>query len=147
MSFIFFPLVIPFTFTNSNTICQCLPSIYLHVLALSWTPSSHYLPYVFCGWPTSISDSTYLDPNLVYFLKEISLSGHSLCPIISEFISPLFVNPLSLSEWLRHLPKVIQLVSSGVKIQTTVCLRSLHWAFSFINYSEVKRLISLSFSF
>lgn len=76
----------------------------------------------------------------------ISLSHYSLCPIISDSISPSFVNHPSLSEWLSNLPKVTQLVSCGVKIQSRVGLTPPHCAFSFINYSEVRRLIRPSFS-
>lgn len=74
-----------------------------------------------------------------HYLVFVSISGFSLTLAIPY-------TSTSLSEWLNHLPKVTQLVSCGVKIQTKVGLTPPHCAFSFVNYSEVKRLIRPRFS-
>ena len=129
-------LMILFTFKNPSIRCQWQPRIYLYMLVLSSTQISHHLPYIFY-WRAhqNLRFKTSKPYLTIYFLQERFLSGHSLCPIVSDSNLPSFVSPPSISERLSYFHKVTQLVSYEFSFKWII---PLHCAFLFISYSEVK---------
>ena len=106
------------------------------MLVLSSTQISHHLPYIFY-WRAhqNLRFKTSKPYLTIYFLQERFLSGHSLCPIVSDSNFPSFVSPPSISERLSYFHKVTQLVSYEFSFKWII---PLHCAFHFISYSEVK---------